>query len=176
MVDVMGVHEAARALGISPGAVRKRIARGQLEAMKVKGRWQVMLDTQLVENATPIMSEDEGGGQPGLTREQLELIRDEWLQPLLLQMRAQAEQIGRLEARSRMIEEERDRLRAEADELRAQLDANPTSAPASRSESLATLRNMASQLYSTDGAMVAGIALALGLWLSIGILAFAVLG
>lgn len=39
----MTVAEAARALGISSGAVRKRIERGQLPAAKVDGFWRVDL-------------------------------------------------------------------------------------------------------------------------------------
>jgi excisionase family DNA binding protein len=173
---MMSVDEAAQLLGISPSAVRKRIARGQLDARKVEGRWQIMLDTDLVENATELVNERGAAGRPGLTREQLEAIRDEWLQPLLLQMRSQAEQVGRLEARYRVVEQERDRLRIECESLRAQLEALPDPEPPPAPTAFATLMNMAGQLRSAEGAVVAGIALALGLWIGVGVLTWVVMG
>ena len=40
----MSVSEAARALGVSTDAIRKRLSRGQLAGVKVKGQWRVKLD------------------------------------------------------------------------------------------------------------------------------------
>jgi hypothetical protein len=42
--DKVDIDKAATVLGISPGAVRKRIERRQLHARKVAGRWDVELD------------------------------------------------------------------------------------------------------------------------------------
>jgi hypothetical protein len=41
---LLSVHAAATALGISAGAIRKRIERGQLRAERHHGRWYVDLD------------------------------------------------------------------------------------------------------------------------------------
>lgn len=41
----MDIDQTARQLGISPDGVRKRIVRGNLQATKVGGRWDVVLDT-----------------------------------------------------------------------------------------------------------------------------------
>lgn len=42
----MDIDQTARQLGISPDGVRKRIARGSLQAAKVAGRWDVVQDTR----------------------------------------------------------------------------------------------------------------------------------
>ena len=41
----MDIDETARQLGITPDGVRKRIARGSLQATKMGGRWDIVLDT-----------------------------------------------------------------------------------------------------------------------------------
>ena len=82
-------------------------------------------------NGAPAVSE--------AARRQLEAIRDEWLAPLVAQIREQAEEIGRLRAEREAVTEERDRLwhereddrrlagqlvnllKAERDELRAEV-------------------------------------------------------
>lgn len=170
----MSVEQAAELLGISRSAVRKRIARRQLDARKVEGRWQIMLDTEIVQDSTSVAGEETR--QPGISLEQLEVIRDEWLQPLMLQVRSQAEQYGRLEARYRAVEEERDRLLVECEMLRARLDAQPAPDPPPPPTAFATIMSMAGQLRSAEGAVVAGIALALGLWIGVGLLTWVVMG
>ncbi len=42
---VASVSEAARLLGVSEGAVRKRIERGQLRAAKFKNQWQITISS-----------------------------------------------------------------------------------------------------------------------------------
>ena len=43
MQDTLSVSEAAKALGISPDAVRKRINRGTLQAVKIDDVWRITL-------------------------------------------------------------------------------------------------------------------------------------
>ena len=59
---------------------------------------------------------------PAAARRQAELIRDEWLAPLIAQIREQAETIGRLEAERAAMATERDRLLAERDSDRRLAD------------------------------------------------------
>ncbi len=56
-------------------------------------------------------------------RAQLEAVRDEWLAPLVAQITAQAERIGRLEAERDVAEAARLAAERERDELRERLDA-----------------------------------------------------
>ena len=44
--DTVDIPTAAGRMGITPEAVRKRIARGTLPATKQDGRWYVVLDGQ----------------------------------------------------------------------------------------------------------------------------------
>jgi len=94
--------------GLSVGAVRKRIQRGQLDAHKgADHRWYVRED--VARDATGQDTRQDATGQDATTlaptvvavnvnaRAQLEAIRDEWLQPLVNTIAAQAERIGRLE-------------------------------------------------------------------------------
>ncbi len=62
-------------------------------------------------------------------RAQLEAVRDEWLAPLVAQITAQAERIGRLEAERDAAEAARLAAERERDALRARLD-TPQAAPA----------------------------------------------
>ena len=87
-ISVVDVVEAARMLGMSPSAVRRRIRRGELPAHKVNGKWRVVMDNETV-------TEDVNGAgaeaerdlvQIEAARRQLEAIRDEWLQPFVLQI------------------------------------------------------------------------------------------
>src|SRR5687768_12137791 len=111
---VVSVADAAEALGISPGAVRKRIERGQLAGHKDAGQWRVVLD------ATDATRRDATNATPPVVspaaRSQLEAIRDEWLRPLVEDLNEAHRTIGRLEA-------ERDRLQRDLDALRTQPEA-----------------------------------------------------
>ena len=124
--EPVSVPVAARALGISERAVRKRIAAGTLRAEPFGRSYRVWLP----EEVPP------PGPEPGPARgpehgpepieaqfraravtvspaayAQLEAIRDQWLAPLVAQITEQAERIGRLEA-------ERDAARAAESEAR----------------------------------------------------------
>ena len=123
-----------------------------------------------------------GDPAPSLTRQQLEEIRDEWLRPLLMQLRHQSEEVGRLEMQVRQLWDDRARLTIERDALQEQLDeglvglaALPTEQAGTgfRFESLAPLL---AQLKTAEGAVVTGIAIALGLWMGVGLLTWIALG
>lgn len=116
--------------------------------------------------------------EPSLTSQQLEEIRDEWLRPLLMQLRHQSEEVGRLEMQVRQLRDERDRLVIERVELKEQLEERPEPEAESGDEpeagegqfSMSALSGLLSQLQTSEGAAVAGIVIALGLWMSVGLL------
>ena len=128
----LSIAETANRLGISENAVRQRIKRGTLDAVKVDGIWQVSLSGQAdyeTDHEATSGRDHEAGYQdrpaadyeattsvPAVStaaRAQLAAIRDEFVQPLVEQIAAQAEQIGRLRA-------ERDALQATLDRRQEQ--------------------------------------------------------
>lgn len=120
--QVLTVAEAARMLGITSGAVRSRIQRGQLYGYKQDGQWRVVLNSHGVAphdqslQQVPAEVSQRQPGQPAVNeaaRQQLEAIRDEWLQPLVDQLTEQSERIGYLES-------ERDELRRRVQELESE--------------------------------------------------------
>jgi hypothetical protein len=131
VASVVSVAEAAHILGLTPGAIRKRIERGQLAAHKVSGQWHVVLnsdettrhdsgvapDTTRQGDAT---RQDTTVAVSSAARSQLEAIRDEWLAPLVAQIREQAEEIGRLRADQEAVRRERDALATELERERTQ--------------------------------------------------------
>ena len=156
------VPPAARVLGISAGAVRKRIERGQLEARKVSGQWAIPVpdateaatgtrhDTTRQNATGDTTRHDRATGTtaapilPAVAYAQLEAIRDEWLAPLV-------ERIGELEREAGRLTAERDSLERERDELRERLeraqtpqdsphDESPTPAPETPQRGLQRLR------------------------------------
>lgn len=75
----VGVADAARALGISPDAVRGRIRRGTLDAEKVGGRWLVYLDRQDTDRPRQDTATGDAGELAAMRRyvERLELELDQ---------------------------------------------------------------------------------------------------
>ncbi len=139
------IAAAAERLGVSVELLRKRAQRNTMPAYKVDGKWYVVLDVdqdgvqdippapQDVVASRTVQDGASGPGQDGsrggapwgvspAARSLLEAIRDEWLAPLVAQIREQAETIGRLDAERAAIAEERDRLRAERDSDRRLAD------------------------------------------------------
>ncbi|MDP9474075.1 MAG: helix-turn-helix domain-containing protein [Chloroflexota bacterium] len=126
------IGQAARTLGVSENAVRQRIKRRSLPAAKVEGVWRVWLPDQEERpggDHEPDHPRDHEGDYQGnqepttasvavspAARAQLEAVRDEWLQPLVDQLRSAERTIGRLEA-------ERDALAVEVARLKATQDA-----------------------------------------------------
>jgi excisionase family DNA binding protein len=134
----MSARAAADALGINERTVRRWLDEGRLRAPKVRGAYRI--EVAEVERARLVLlGEDERGNAvveaprpdtghdrttradraaaPAMlsvpARTQLDLIRDEWLQPLIAQIREQAEAMGRLEERLVATKQERDRLAAQ---------------------------------------------------------------
>lgn len=170
-ISVVDVVEAAKVLGMSPSAVRRRIRRGELPAHKVNGKWRVVMDSEVV-------TEDVDGGaadaehdlvQIEAARRQLEAIRDEWLQPFVLQISHQSERIGRLSERLREVERERDQLREERNLLRARLRA-PEPEPEEEPEpGFAGISAFFNRVKVNDQIAILGIVVVLVLWIVSGL-------
>ena len=135
---------AARALGISERAVRKRIAAGTLRAEPFGRSYRVWLPEAPPPGPEPGPAAGPDPGPEPIEAQfraravtvspagyaQLEAIRDQWLAPLVAQITEQAERIGRLESErdiaEQLADEQRRRAeRAERDreELRRQAEA-----------------------------------------------------
>ena len=125
------ISQAARLLGVSENAIRQRLKRQSLPAAKVEGVWRIWLPDQEGRPGAdhqPDQRPDQEGDQGATTSPvavspaavaQLVAIRDQWLQPLVAQIREQAELIGQLRAERDQAAQERDDLRAEVERLRA---------------------------------------------------------
>ncbi len=151
------IGQAARALGVSENAVRQRIKRRSLPAAKVEGVWRVWLPDQEERpggDHQPDHSRDQepdhqadyqGDQEPTsppvavspAARAQLEAVRDEWLQPLVDQLRSAERTIGRLEA-------ERDALAVEVERLKAAQDPAVAAPEPQHGAQSATMTNDAS--------------------------------
>ena len=124
------IAETAHRLGVSENAIRQRIKRHTLLAVKVNGIWRVTLPDQETDHQATTSTDyytdqqpDHEGDQEATTtavssaaRSQLEAIRDEWLRPIMERNEELARQLGR-------VEQERDQLRVEVDQLRSDQDA-----------------------------------------------------
>ncbi|CAN5613908.1 hypothetical protein BH23CHL2_BH23CHL2_17940 [soil metagenome] len=133
-----------------------------------------MLETDYVRGATKLPDHD--APETDLTRRQLEAIRDEWLGPLLMQLRHQSEEVGRLQVQCQQFQEERDAVIAERDDLREQLETRPEGDPPPPPTVVELAGDLLDQLRTTEGAVVVGIAIAIGLWFGVGVFAWVLLG
>jgi len=117
---VLTVADAAALLGISAGAVRKRIERGQLAGRKVSGQWQVVVgagdETESDATSTTITTRPDATRRdatppPPLlpvavsdaARAQLAAIRDEFVAPLVDRIGSLERENGRLEAEREQV-------------------------------------------------------------------------
>lgn len=102
------VAEVAAALGVTPSAVRKRLARGKLDGYKDNDTWRVYIDVAGQQDRTGATSRPAPPGQDtGQDRtsyavspsamSQLEAIRDAWLQPLVDQIATLSRELGHAE-------------------------------------------------------------------------------
>jgi excisionase family DNA binding protein len=139
-------EEAARLAGVSPRTVRRWIRSGQLPSVEgPDGRRVSPADLAALRRrprprpTADAATDTRGHGRPvtaatdtevasvsSAARSQLEAIRDEWLAPLVAQIRAQAEQIGRLEERLATTERDRLALAQGRDRLAGQLATDRT--------------------------------------------------
>jgi hypothetical protein len=119
--EVMSVAAASDALGITAGAVRKRIERGQLSGQKIGGTWRVLLNateaTRRDTTARPDQTrhhdttgDDSTTDISPAARTQMAAIRDEWLLPLV-------DRIGELEREAGHLQAQRDVAQRERDDL-----------------------------------------------------------
>lgn len=169
-ISVVDVVEAARVLGMSPSAVRRRIRRGELAAHKVNGKWRVVMDTDARSedpNGTG-HSADQELAQIEVARQQLEAIRDEWLQPFVLQISHQSERIGRLSERLSEVERERDVLREERNALRARMRAASTESEEAPAPEFAGISAFFNRVKVNDQIAIVGIIVVLMLWIASG--------
>ncbi len=139
--EYLPVESAGNAAGISPRTLRSWIAGGKLPATKgPRGRLVKLTDVLAMAEMTgkrpaPVRQSLGSAGNPAASadisagniadettvdvspaaRSQLEAIRDEWLQPLVNQLRDAERSIGRLE-------QERDQLRGEVERLQVERD------------------------------------------------------
>ncbi len=124
--------EAARiASGSRPSpVVRDREDSGDMSPSgTVRDDWDTLADAGHVRDMLPVVSP--------AARSQLEAIRDEWLAPLVAQIREQAEQVGVLRTERDRALQERDALAAEVERLKAAQGA-PVAAPAPQHEAQPT--------------------------------------
>lgn len=94
-VSRLAVPEAAKALGISPEAVRNRLSRGTLESIKENGRVFVLIDRDIVRDTSDIPTGTPTGTPTDtpLEREPTALVdaKDETIQVLKDQLEAERE-------------------------------------------------------------------------------------
>ncbi len=138
----LSVNDAADLLGITPRAVRKRIAAGTLYAQLIDGGYKVFPEFQ------PTKGTGTAPGSPEQFRSSAEprnraaelltepsgaaAVMERLVAPLVAQIAAQGVQIGDLREQLGRLEEQRDQACRDADELRRQLSTHAaTSAPPS---------------------------------------------
>lgn len=93
-ISRLTVREAARALGISPEAVRNRLSRGTLDSTKENGTVYVLLEADMARstadtpNGTPRSTDDRSGDTPGESAA-LMAAKDETIRVLRDQLEAE---------------------------------------------------------------------------------------
>lgn len=127
------IGQAADVLGISENAVRQRIKRGSLEAAKVDGIWRVVAGDHEADYQATGRSDYQADHEPTTSQPainpaalaQLEAIRDQWLQPLVTQIRELERDVGRLTAERDHAIHERDELKGA--DISREISAKPSS-------------------------------------------------
>ena len=129
------IVETAQRLGVSENAIRQRIKRHTLLAVKVNGIWRVTLPDHETDPQATIRTDyqtdqvtdhevDQQGDQEATVsavsasaRAQLASIRDEFIAPLVVRIEDLSRDVGRLGAERDAAVDERDRLRDEVTQL-----------------------------------------------------------
>jgi len=127
---LISASEAARRLGISGRAVRKRIASGTLKGTMIDGAWHVLLGPEPVAEPERGRPEPEQGTRngaapsvPPLTtspRSQFDAVMQEWIAPLAARIETLARENGELTADLRHEHEQRMEAERECAEARAE--------------------------------------------------------
>ncbi len=122
----LAVSEAARRLGITGRAVRKRIAAGTLKGTMIDGVWHVRLGPEPVAEPEPGRPEPEQRNQSrsapavpasaSASRSQFDAVMQEWIGPLAARIEALARENGALTADLRHEREQRAEAEHERDE------------------------------------------------------------
>ncbi len=102
--DMMDIASAAGRMGVTPEAIRKRIARGTISATKQDGRWYVALDDQDGKDAAYRTSRSVSNGLDGDQDnvQDRQDARDRLIEVLQAQVESQGAQ---LDARTREVQE-----------------------------------------------------------------------
>ncbi len=140
------VSEAARRLGITGRAVRKRIAAGSLKGIMIDGVWHVRLGPEPVAEPERGRPEPERRNQIGsappvpppasASRSQFDAVMQEWIGPLAARIELLARESGELTADLRHEREQRAGVECERDE--AHLKANDLAARLAALEAIQT--------------------------------------
>ena len=142
----LDVATAARRLGITEDAVRKRIHRGKLTAVKVENQWRVVVDTTETGQdgtgphdktgqdsepiETPYRMTEERSIVTDIGQRQLEILRDTLLAPLIEDNRVLRTENGDLREELGKIKSGRDALQVEIERLQATQQGETTAADA----------------------------------------------
>jgi hypothetical protein len=144
---VLSVADAAQAFGITSGAVRKRLERGQLHGRKVAGQWRILLTAAALDeaanatdataakrqypshattdgavNRTDATRSNASAVVSQAARAQLEAIRDEFIAPLVARIEDLSREAGRLQAERDAVVARAAGLEHDRDELRAEVE------------------------------------------------------
>ncbi len=99
--DMVDIASAAGRMGVTPEAVRKRIARGTISATKQDGRWYVVLDDQDGKDAAYRTGRPVPDGLDG-DQDNVQDAKDKLIEVLQAQVESQGAQ---LDARTREVQE-----------------------------------------------------------------------
>lgn len=121
------ISEAARVMGTSVDALRKRVQRRSVKAYKSgNGQWRVVLDNYVADTDTPDThaSAETRAGTPGVD---MDIARraggimavQEVLAPFIAELGTVREELGREKEKREQAERERDRLRLEIARLQS---------------------------------------------------------
>jgi hypothetical protein len=113
---LVSVADAATMFGITPQAVRKRIAAGTLNARKVAGAWQVVLEPATGETAATATAQPDAQLPRANAQPVAQSEADRYaaiVAPFLDRLEAQAHMIGRQEGQIRTLSDELGAVRAE---------------------------------------------------------------
>ena len=110
------VSEAAEIMGITPGALRKRIQRGTVDATKVDGQWYVYVEESIGEK---LQQEETVTDDVALVlaQQQMEVFRETFVTPLVEAIRELENENGRLESDNKHLESDNKHLEDRADQL-----------------------------------------------------------
>lgn len=180
----LSARAAADLLGVNERTIRRWLTEGRISAPKVRGAYRFDPD-EIERARLVLLGEDEAGNiiieadapdttgserTPGHARSdrtaadaalstsarfQLESIRDEWLQPLITQLKDQAEEIGRLKEAESRERARADAAEEDAEHLREEIDALRGLSEATRSPERPVEQRTLGEVYAPDSRPIA---------------------